>query len=80
MSRALQNRMNQAFPFTRHPLPICTAWDGSDWTVDLAARDEEGMDLDVTASDKYEDNANDKALQRITKSYTMYKRYGYVPN
>ena len=80
MSRALQDRMEERFPFNTHPLPIATAWDGGEWTVDLAARDEEGMDLDVTASDKSAQNARDKALQRITKSHTMYKKYGYVPN
>jgi hypothetical protein len=80
MSKALQDRMEETFPFNTHPLPIATSWDGKEWTVDLAARDEEGMDLDVTASDVSPQNARDKAFQRITKSYTMYKRYGYVPN
>jgi hypothetical protein len=72
--------MQQVFPFNCHPMPICTSWDGAKWTVDLAARNLEGMDLDVTASDVSCQNAKDKAFQRITKSYTMYKRYGYVPN
>ena len=80
MSKTLQDRMQELFPSNTHPLPIATAWDGCCWTVDLGARDEEGMDLDVTASDACDQKACDKALQRLTKSYTMYQKYGYVPN
>ena len=80
MTLPLQIRMQETFPFNSHPLPIATAWDGMIWTVDLSARDGEGMDLDVTAESRDIDNAGDKAFQRITKSYTMYKKYGYVPN
>lgn len=80
MSKALQDRMEQTFPENTHPLPIALSWDGVEWTVDLSARDEEGMDLDVTASHKSCQYAREKAFQRIAKSYTMYKRYGYVPN
>jgi len=75
----IQVRMEEQFPDNTHPMPIATAWDGEEWTVDLAARYEE-MDLDVTATSIDPHKAEDKAYQRITKSHTMYKRYGYVPN
>jgi len=75
----IQPRMEEQFPLNTHPIPIATAWDGTIWTVDLAARYEE-MDLDVTATSPDLHTAEDKAYQRITKSHTMYRRYGYVPN
>jgi hypothetical protein len=80
MRTCIQTRMEEQFPDNAHPLPIATAWDGTDWTVDLSARNWSGMDLEASATDPSCEKAEDKAFQRLTKSFTMFKKYGYVPN
>lgn len=67
-------------PDNIHPLPIAEAWDGTHWTVDIQVRLPCGIDLDGSGVDVSQRRARAKALQRIRKTVTMYRKYGHVPN
>ena len=73
-------RLTRLCPTNIHALPVATGHDGELWTVDLAIKTEEGMDVEGTASDPNLETACVEAYRRLKRSHTLYRKYGYVPN